>query len=169
MRDFARLAFFFANLRHFDVLGCETKKCFECKCKTFRLLIQARDLVESYVWEWARMSLYKSLNPCTWHQIGKSVSSQSTLSFTRSWEGKWVTGLHGLLTWFLWLPRMIASELILYYTPLFHQCFRLLTAEYYVVKEGKILSMPFSFSFLGEVKIHFCSETNQTAQPMKSE
>ena len=38
MQDLARLAFFFANLRHFDVLGCETKKCFECKCKTFRLL-----------------------------------------------------------------------------------------------------------------------------------
>ena len=37
MRDFARLAFFFAR-RHFHFLGCKTKNCFECKCKTFRLL-----------------------------------------------------------------------------------------------------------------------------------
>ena len=36
----ARLAFFFASPRHFDLLDCETEnsKCFECERETFRLL-----------------------------------------------------------------------------------------------------------------------------------
>ena len=49
--EIARLAFFFANPRHFDFLDCETEtsKCFECKRETFGLLkFQAADLVESY-------------------------------------------------------------------------------------------------------------------------
>ena len=36
----ARLAFFFASLRHFDFLHCETEtsKCLDCEHETFRLL-----------------------------------------------------------------------------------------------------------------------------------
>ena len=50
----ARLAFFFASPRHFDLLDCETEtsKCFECEREVFRVRvlfkIRAPHLVESY-------------------------------------------------------------------------------------------------------------------------
>ena len=53
----ARLAFFFASLRHFDFLDCETKtsKCFECECETFRLL----KFESQILWRAMRMSYYE--------------------------------------------------------------------------------------------------------------
>ena len=69
LRETARLAFFFANLRHFHFLDCETEtsKCSERESETFRRL-----KFEPQIWLRAmRMTLYKS-KPL----YEKSVNSQ---------------------------------------------------------------------------------------------
>ena len=59
----ARIAFFFASPRHFDFLDCkiDTSKCFEWECETFRVLKSSSPRFGWELWEWVRMSLYKSL------------------------------------------------------------------------------------------------------------
>lgn len=113
MRDFARLAFFFASPRHFDFLDyeIETSMGFECERETFRLLN-----CEPHIWLRAmRMSLYnwkshKGSLCCKplYETSDLKICQQSINSIFFSWPWPYypVRRLHLVIfLWNFWLTR----------------------------------------------------------------